>query len=118
MSHNSHYRTDLSPEVNKRMALERRVVTAFLNEALAAGYSVAVNNGGDDDELPPSRKRTEIMSAMFATDDEHLILYKEGKRVGWVWFVYGNDGWDAISDYTTNLEPLMKGVDVITAKYS
>ncbi len=29
-------------------------------------------------------------------------------QIGWVRFIYGNDGWDVISDYTTNLEPVMK----------
>jgi hypothetical protein len=44
------------------------------------------------------------------TDDDRLFVYKvdgpKGRRdwFGWVFFVYGNDGYDVISDYTTNLE--------------
>ena len=25
----------------------------------------------------------------------------------WVWFVYGNDGWDVVCDYTINLESII-----------
>lgn len=37
---------------------------------------------------------------------------------GWVYVVMGNDGWDVISDYTTNLEPLMSGANRLAEKYS
>jgi hypothetical protein len=36
---------------------------------------------------------------------------------GWVRFVYGNDGWDVVSDYTTNLEPHMKNADKLADYY-
>lgn len=42
---------------------------------------------------------------MFSTDEEFLYAYdSDGKHVGWVHLVYGNSGWDVISDNTNNLE--------------
>jgi hypothetical protein len=102
-----------------RQRVERTIVRRVILDVLAAGYSINVNNGGDTEELPaPSRSAKEVLGAMFATDDEYLILYQNGKRIGWVWFVYGNGGWDVVSDYSTNLEPVMKGSSDLADKYS
>ena len=109
---------DLIMTVAMRQRVERRIARRVVKDALAAGFSLNVNNGGDTNELSlPSVKSKEILGAMFATDEEHLIFYKEGKGVGWVWFVYGNDGWDVVCDYTTNLESVMKGADELAEKY-
>lgn len=38
---------------------------------------------------------------------ERLYVFKPGEKkpFAWVYFVYGNDGWDVISDYTTKQGP-------------
>lgn len=33
------------------------------------------------------------------------------RPIGWVRFVYGNDGHDVISDYTTNLESVLEPIN-------
>jgi hypothetical protein len=38
------------------------------------------------------------------------------RSFGWVRFIYGNDGWDVINDYTTNLEPVIAGVNALAEK--
>jgi hypothetical protein len=102
-----------------RQEVERKIASALIQEALDAGYHISVNNGGDKDEIQPSTKKDVILNAMFATDEEHLLFYnEEGKKVGWVWFVYGNDGYDVISDYTTNLEHIMTEANKISEHYS
>jgi len=105
--------------VKMRQRVERAIARRVILDALAAGYALNVNNGGDEHELPaPSTKVKEVLGAMFATDDEHLMFYKEGKRVGWVWFIYGNSGYDVVSDYTCNLEDVMQGADALADKYA
>ena len=56
------------------------------------------------------------MEEAFVGDDCHIFVHEatgdlleDGKinSIGWVYLVFGNDGWDVISDYTTNLEFLM-----------
>jgi len=86
--------------------MEQTIARAFVKSALALGYVININNGGDDDEIELSSNEEQILEAMFATDDEYLHLTKEGsdKRTRWCRFVYGNDGYDVICDYTTNLE--------------
>lgn len=98
--------------------IEKEIVLAILNDAVASGYSLNVHNGGDEMELPtPSTDPQRILSVMFATDDETLRFYKDGKPAGWVWLVYVNSGWDVVIDYTVNLEPVMKTANKISNEY-
>lgn len=92
--------------VQKRQKIERRIATAFIKSALAKGYSFKIDNGGDESETIKTTALQETLNAMFATDQEHLYICKDGKAIGWAFFVYGNDGWDVISDYTCNLDDL------------
>lgn len=101
--------------VRIRTAIEKAIAEQCVTDLLTAGYELAVNNGGDEDEVKVTNGLTEktargrILSGMFATDDEYLRVYENGKPVGWVHFVYGNDGVDVISDYTVNLEEVLTG---------
>lgn len=109
--------------VKMRQRVEKIIARRVILDAIAAGFYLNVDNGGDEGELPkPSNKCKEVLNAMFATDDEHLVFYKlngkQMRKVGWVYFVYGNDGWDVVNDYTTNLNPVMQGANELADKYS
>lgn len=95
--------------------MEQRIVRAFVEDAIAAGYRLAVSleRGYDvEDMLLGSVDPKEIMKEAFAGDDAHIFIQPgagptldEDLRVvslGWVFIVLGNDGWDVISDYTAN----------------
>jgi hypothetical protein len=101
----------------ERQEIERAIVERVVDDALAAGCWLNVDNGGDNMELEfPTSEKHEIMKALFATDDDRLYLFKPGNKraTGWVWFIYGNSGWDVISDYTTNLEELLAGANKLS----
>lgn len=56
-----------------------------------------------------------ILAAMFSTGEDRLFVHLpthtgETEWCGWVYFVYGNDGWDVVNDYTTNLESILQPV--------
>jgi hypothetical protein len=107
--------------VKMRQEVERKIATAVIDAALAAGLKLNVDNGGDTEELvEPSDKKHEILEAMFAADEDRLYFYRSGDKVpfGWVYFVYGNDGWDVVNDYTTNLEQYMTEANKISDYYS
>lgn len=61
----------------------------------------------------PSSIPERILGVMNRTDDEYLMVYREAEEIGWIYFVYGNDGWDVINNCTTNLESHMTGVDAL-----
>lgn len=96
-----------SPAVLHRQAIERKIVAAVIDALLENQFSITINNGGEEDEVYHSTDRGYILSRIMLADDDRIIANKGGKRIGWVYAVYGNDGWDVICDYTTNLDPFI-----------
>lgn len=98
-----------SPEVARRQNVELAILRATVNALLKNGFTLSVFDGEEDllikGESEGSKDKKAIFDALFNTDEDYLNAWKDGRIFGWVRFVYGNDGWDVISDYTTNLEP-------------
>jgi len=94
--------------------IERMIVRKVIADALAAGFALDVYDGGEF-VLTRSTDPAAILAAMFSTDEDYLHYRAppEGPRKGWVRFTYGNGGSDVVSDYTTNLEPVMKGASLL-----
>ncbi len=104
--------------VKFRQMIERRIAEEVITQALAAGFLISVEDG-EEITLKKSRGKAKILEAMFTTDEDRLYFTKPGQKEGdsgWVYFVYGNDGWDVINDYTTNLEEMMKPVNALIDK--
>jgi hypothetical protein len=103
--------------VEKRIRIEKKIASRLVADAIAAGYSLSVNNG-EEVVIRQSRDKAAILAEMFSVDMEHLIYHKDGVRQGWVYLVYGNGGWDVICDYTTNLDPVLVGANALADKLS
>jgi hypothetical protein len=103
--------SDVDQSVRARVSIERRIVKRTVADLLAAGFELAVYDG------EVLHKRTtdaaKLHKDLLETDEDYLFVYKAGEkeRFGYVYFVYGNDGYDVISDYTVNLEDALKGVN-------
>ncbi len=92
----------------QRISVECQILEKTVDALLTAGFALNVNNGGDAPELlVPTTNRKKLLAYTRATDEDLLIVYRSGERVGWVRFIYGNTGWDVISDYTTNLDDVL-----------
>ena len=102
--------------VADRQKLERQIVTKIVDDALAAGYALSVDNGGDGFEIAMSTERQAVLDVLFQTDEERLVLSKEQKIIGSVFLVYGNDGWDVVCDYHLSIEDVMKGANELADK--
>lgn len=104
--------------VKMRQEIERKIAIALIESALKAGFAITVNDG-EEDVLKDSISKHAVLKSMFTTDDDTLYLRKPGAtKYSWVKFVYGNDGYDVISDYTIDLEPIMSAADEISEQYS
>jgi hypothetical protein len=95
----------------KRARIERRIARQAIADLLAAGYQVAVFEGGDIILGATSNVRS-ILDVMEELDECYLFAMVSDdagktRRAGWIRFFRGNGGWDFINDYTTNLEPLL-----------
>jgi len=103
----------LERSVARRIAMEKRVIKCFAHSAIAAGCTISVHNG-ECFELKRSKVAADVVAACMSTDEEHLLIRNAaGERIGQVFLVYGNDGYDVINDYSTSLEFLMAPVDAL-----
>ena len=88
--------------VEQRQSIERRIVGNLVKIGLDRGYDISLNDG-EEWTVKNSKVFDEIMSAIMTTDED-LLLFRglAGERIGTVFLVYGNDGWDVIADHTAN----------------
>ncbi|QFZ84577.1 hypothetical protein GFK26_18285 [Variovorax paradoxus] len=97
--------------LHTRITIEREIFRRTCAALLAAGYELRVYEGGD---WACERTTDPVLleNSMMSTDEDWLKVYKPGQHIsiGWVYFVYGNTGWDVINDQTTNLEEALKPV--------
>jgi hypothetical protein len=107
---------ECAPVLRQESMIARRLVS----DAIKAGLSITVDHGRDTEiTLRRSVKVADVLKEMRATDEEALHFYRGNDPVGSVFFVYGNDGWDVINDYSTRLEWLMeKGVNALVDRLS
>ena len=82
--------------------MEKAIIRAFVTKAVDMGYTISVNNG-EDWEVKLCINVPHIMGVLGATDSDTLVVRRaDGSLVGWAFFVYGNSGWDVLSDYADN----------------
>jgi hypothetical protein len=100
----------------ERQEIELKIIKTFLEDAAKEGYYFTVDNG-EEIILRTTQDIPLVMANVRSVDDELLYFSKKeghkdyAKMFGWVRLVYGNSGWDVITDNTTNLEPIMERVD-------
>jgi len=114
----------------ERQTIEKKIVSKLVDDILAGGYRIAVSleRGYDVDEmLLGSTDKNKIMDEALGGDDCHLFIQPangptvvDGSVIskGWVYLVFGNDGWDVISDYSMKIEPLLENVNKLADKLS
>lgn len=94
--------------VKLRIELEKRIARVVVEACIEKGYFLEIES---DPDLRYSQDVNKLMESLFACDDDHLVIFEKVdnrgyRQLGWVRFVYGNSGYDVISDYTTNLDAL------------
>lgn len=99
-------------ELDKRMALEREVVSKLIEVAAKHGY--AITKVDDGEERVKCSTPQEAIDAVFSVD-ESLMLFKhpDQPKVHCAFIVLGNDGHDAIADHS-----LGEGWDDVMAEVS
>jgi hypothetical protein len=95
------YLIEVTRAVADRQKIERSIVTRVIRDFLAAGHTLGVYDG-EEVTIHHSADFDAVYAAMFTTDEDYLFIYNAHlkSRIGWVRFVYGNDGPDVICDYS------------------
>jgi len=112
------YPEKLTPETipnaaaRARITIERKIVLRLIDDLLAAGCELSVFDG--EEQHPWTTDRAAVIRDIMNTDEDWLNVRRKSNRLhmlrGEVFLVYGNGGWDVITDYTMSLEPLLSGV--------
>lgn len=91
--------------VHDRQKLERQIAFKLIEELLAGGYELAIDDG-EGIAVRRTRDEKTLREGLFSVDEEHILVYKptDKTRIGWVFLVYGNDGYDVINDYAVSIE--------------
>jgi hypothetical protein len=100
--------TGNSPAVRARQRVEQTIALTVAQVLLDAGFSLGVNDG-EETTVTHSTDIEAIKKALFTTDEDYLYVYAKDRSAnerdkrpdGWVRLIYGNDGWDVISDYSS-----------------
>lgn len=107
-----------SAAVVKRQSIERQICEKVIDDLLAAGFFLQfdyVLDDPDTDAVEANNDPIQLKKDLMACDEERLLVFRTKDAsegcVGWVYFVYGNDGPDVICDYTTNLEEHLAGAN-------
>lgn len=103
--------------VQQRQEIERQIVTQVIMTACELGHQVSIENGASDPTKPTSLLG-DLLPEIMQTDEEWLVISHHGKPIGQVFMVYGNDGWDVISDYSDNdaMESLLQPAFALSDK--
>ncbi len=83
------------------MKTELQVVNFFISHLLRQGYHISVNDGVEF-VVSMSRNKKDILAAMYSTGEDYITPYKDGKRIGFFWLIYGNNPDEVIADYSAN----------------
>lgn len=100
----------------RRVATERAIARRIIKDAIANECYVSVNDGGEW-VVKKSMDFKTIFAGLFSTDEDTLLLRdgETGERIGFVHLVYGNDGWDVMSDYTDTpaMQTILEGAHAL-----
>jgi hypothetical protein len=90
-----------------RHEIEFAIARQVIRDLLAGGYHISLYDGLDI-VVSSSTVCTDILNAMFSGDEETLLVYSPEGDCRTVQFVYGNDGYDVVCDYSVSLEKTLK----------
>lgn len=95
-----------APAVRQRAEMELKVVRAVIADLRSAGFVLRISDGHDYGEGAVSDEQA--IDEIFNLDEAYIHCFRlSPEPVAWIHLVMGNDGWDVVCDYTTNLEPVL-----------
>jgi hypothetical protein len=103
---------DPNNEIRQRIIMERAVVRKAISDIIAAGNWVRVFYGPEEGYGCDRTDNLDVaMEAIMACDEESVIVFPNSsdKRIGFLFLVYGNEGWSVIADNSTKLEGVLQG---------
>lgn len=80
-----------------RVRIELEIVNAIIERAAKLGYTLRVFANGDEyEECGSYDVKTALFDSIAPVVD---VEDAQGERIGFIALVFGNEGWDLVSDY-------------------
>ena len=99
--------------VQQRIVVERAIIRRACTDLIAAGLTISVHDGKAM-PLKQSSDLAAIMGAIQSSDEDQLLIGDaDGKRLGMISLIYGNDGHDVIADNSVSLEGYLTGANTL-----
>ena len=107
--------------------MERAIIKTIIEDALEMGYTVSHNDGESmttsarvDDLTTKEDAVSKLLKEIQACDEEYLYFHKNGRAIGFVLLVYGNDGYDVVADHTDSVEidEILKGANELADSFA
>lgn len=109
----------MNPIIAKRIKIERAIISRIVKDALKLNYTVSVYDG-EEWCLKRSSSYKEVMQSIQSTDMDTLnIRDNQGNKIGSIWLVYGNDGYDVVADNSDNelINNLLINAQILADKF-
>lgn len=91
-----------SNSVSRRILIEGAMAEALVKALTDRGYGVTVDDG-EENVIVNSKDVRAIVSKMFQSDEDNVCAINDkGDVAAWFYLVYGNSGYDVISDFSAN----------------
>lgn len=103
-------------KVQKRIKEEKQIMRHCIKELLSHGFKLSVFDG-EETVISKSSDRKKIFESMYSTDEDVLKVWKDGIKIGMVYFVYGNESHEVINDYSTKLEEYLTSTTAYAEKF-
>ena len=112
----------------KRIEIERKIVSFLYNAMAAAGWQVDYIFDGEDNVRYAEWTEANVVDTVFSVDDATISFVKStgrGRIRRVVDIILGNSGWDCINDHSLsnpnipddNFEAVMKLVDTFAEQF-
>ena len=98
----------ITPDVQE---IDELVTNFLVQDLLDQGFTLSVYDG-EEYTVKKSRDYTEIVAALRSTDNDELVVRKDNERIGAISLIYGECGYDVISDYSVSLEDALKNTNI------
>lgn len=87
---------------NLRNQIENRIVQALVSEILVKGFTISIDNGGDEFEIEKCHDEKTVLANCALCDEDTIYFFNSvGKNLGCIYIIYG-EGDTIITDYSDN----------------
>jgi hypothetical protein len=88
--------------------MELQIVNKLIKQTRERGFTLHIE---DYTTADMAAYGNDFKTAIFDLDEAQILVLKNGTALGWIRLVFGNNGYDLISDYSINLETFLKPIN-------